>query len=127
MDDVYANVELDRLGEELFDKNGKRLDGSNNKALSEKIVNEAYDENGKKIDGTYRRMESDIPVIYFYDRYKNRLKDKYPKVVIGFPDEIRDNCGKNEKKLNGIFRRIKPIEKDEKGKVGKSFSWRRNL
>jgi len=59
-------------------------------------------------------MESDIPGIDVYDKNKNKLKDKYAKVVSSLPDD--GICDKNGKKLNGIFKKLKPIEKDEKGK-----------
>ena len=41
----------------------------------------------EKTDGAYRKMESDIPGKDFYDK-KNKLKDKFPKVVSSLPDEI---------------------------------------
>ena len=44
----------------------------------------------------------------------NKLKDKYAKVVSSLPGD--GICDKNGKKLNGIFKKLKPIEKDEKGK-----------
>ena len=77
------------------------------------LKNQFLIKNDKKIDEANRKMESDIPGIDFYDKTKNKVKDECSKIVSSLPEEIFD---KNGKKLNGTFRKKKPIEIDEKGK-----------
>ena len=63
---------------------------------------------------------------YFFDCFKINKKDS-EKDYFSNSFLTLNPHNKNGKKLNDTFRKKKSTEKDEKGKVGKAFVWRRNL
>ena len=101
LDGTYENLQDQTKGEELYDKNKNKLDGTYKRITGEIPKEEVYDKDGNKLDGNYRKVESDIPLEEVFDKNGNKLDDNYANVLSSIaPEDFYDKDGN---KLEGVY------------------------